>query len=357
MAPPAPLFEFTCHQSVASLEAPLGKTTVALEQLATSCDSGESYEERVVWIRRKVRYVAVPHNRLDAVQRRINALLFPADLALMAEVNGFVARRSTYANALPHVGATYLQKFDIKDFFASIQTAQVQAALVAIGFGEDAASIISRLVSCKGRVPLGARTSPRISNIVLMSLDEAMVSLAGERSLIYTRYADDLSFSAKDWFDVKRDVEGALASSGFELNSSKTKSFKLGQPMFVTGLAISDKIQPRLRKRFKARLRREFYFVEKYGLAGHADAIGQDPRLATSRIMGEFYYARSIEPEFAAKLKANYETAFSALIPARTDDRTGRARRHQNEFLTQVANAPPKTLSFYAPTTSLPISA
>lgn len=355
MAPPAPLFEFTCHQSVASLEVPLGKPAEALEQLARTCDSGGSYDERSIWIRGKVRSISVPDSRLDFVHRRINSLLFPADLAMGAGVNGFVARRSTKTNAWPHVGAAYLQKFDIKDFFASIQTAHVGAALRGVGFGADAASILSRLMSCKGRVPLGARTSPRISNLVLMSFDEAMVALAAERALVYTRYADDLSFSSKDWFDVRSEVEAALRSKEFELNPSKTKSFKLGQPMFVTGLAISDEIGPRLRKRFKARLRREFYFVEKYGLAGHAEAIGERHQSAASRIMGQFHYARSIEPEFASKLESNYAIAFNSLIPEQNDDRVARARHNHQEFLTQVEKAPQANLPFYAPTSPLPV--
>ena len=58
-------------------------------------------------------------------------------------------------------------------------------------------------MSCKGRVPLGARTSPRVSNVILVSFDEAMVALALEPGLVYTRYADDLSFSGAEYFDMK----------------------------------------------------------------------------------------------------------------------------------------------------------
>lgn len=356
MAPPVPLFEFTCHQSVASLEVPLGKPTHALEHLATTCDSGEAYQLNYFWIRNKLRSVSVPNNQLDIVHRRINSLIFPVDLAMRKEVNGFIARRSTITNARPHVGARYLQKFDIKDFFLNIRTLQVRTALRDIGFGAGAATMISRLVSCADRVPLGARTSPRISNLVLMSLDDAMIALADERELAYTRYADDLSFSAQAMFDVSSEVRAALAFSGFELNASKTKSFKHGQPMFVTGLAISDESRPRLRKRLKSQLRREFYFVERYGLAGHAGKIGVDRRRTASRLLGQFHYARSVEPEFATRLEAKYPTAFGELIPQRTDDRVERAQRSRQEFLTAVGNAPRQTLPFYTPTASLPFA-
>ncbi|WP_427889390.1 reverse transcriptase domain-containing protein [Kribbella sp. GL6] len=356
MAPSVPLFEFTCHQSIASLEVPLGKPTQALERLAATCDTGEAYKTHSLWVRRKLRDVSVPNSQLDLVHRRINSLIFPADLAMRKEVNGFVARRSTITNALPHIGAKYLQKFDIKDFFTNIRTSQVQTALCDIGFGTEAATMISRLVSCNGRVPLGARTSPRISNLILGLFDDSMIALAAERKLVYSRYADDLSFSAQELFDVSGEVRAALASSGFELNASKTKSFKLGQPMFVTGLAISDELRPRLRKRFKSRLRREFYFVEKYGLVGHADEIGAHPERTADRLIGQFYYAKSVEPEFATRLKSRYPNAFRDLIPQRTDSRVERAQRHRQEFLTKVRNAPAQTLPFYTPTASLPLA-
>jgi hypothetical protein len=339
---------------VTSLEVPLGKSAVMLEHLAATCDSGQGYEQQLLWIRRKLRQVSVPDNYLDVVHRRINSLLFPLDLAMGREINGFVARRSTHTNALPHVGAKYLQKFDIKEFFANIRTAQVRTALHEAGFGADAAAMLSRLVSCDGQIPLGAKTSPRISNLVLMPFDDAMIELAAERGLAYTRYADDLSFSAKDQFDVRLEVEAALTSNGFELNPEKTKAFKFGQPMFVTGLAISDPLKPRLRKRFKAKLRSEFYFVEKFGLAEHADTIGVEQRRAASRMMGQFHYARSIEPEFAARLEAKYPAAFHVLIPQRSDDRIERSQRSRREFLIQVSNAPELRLPFYTPTISLP---
>ncbi len=182
-----------------------------------------------------------------------------------------------------------------------------------------------------------------------------MVALAAERGLVYTRYADDLSFSAKDGFDVSSEVAAELASNGFDLNPAKTRSFKFGQPMFVTGLAISDELRPRLRKRFKAGLRREFYFVERYGLAGHAEAIGQGQQAAGNRIVGQFHYARSVEPEFAAKLEAKYPAAFNNLIPQQNDGRIERAKRYQQEFLNQVSSAPEASLAFYTPTIPLPV--
>ena len=355
MAPPVPLFEFVCHGSISSLEIPLAMSTLAMERLAEACDSGEAYTTHHFFIRGRWRTVSIPVANLARIQARINSLLFPLDLALRNEVNGFVSRKSTRTNALPHVGATFLQKFDIADFFANIDTEQVDASLRRAGFGDAAAAMLSRLTSCNGQVPLGARTSPRISNLVLMSFDDTMASLAARKGIVYSRYADDVSFSSttKD-FDVHHDVAEELAKHGFALNPSKTKKFRHGQPMFVTGLAVSDVSYPRLRKRLKSQLRREFYYIEKHGIEGHATAVGQSPHRVARRLLGQFHYARSIEPAFTSKLETSYPKSFGELIPQRGDDRIERAQRHRTEFLREVARAPVKNLPFYRPEYPLP---
>lgn len=269
--------------------------------------------------------------------------------------HGYVARRSTLSNASPHVGATFLQKFDVKDFFSSVSREQIAGALTRIGLGQDAAQLLSRLVTCQGELPLGARTSPRISNLVLADFDESIGAVASDAGLTYTRYADDLTFSSQSAFDVSHEVRTQLELRGFELNLAKSKSFRYGQPMFVTGLSISDKTRARVRKRFKSRLRKEFYFVEKFGIEGHAEAIDEDEHHASARIMGQFHYVRAIEPDFAAKLAATYPTAFQTLIPERYDDRIARVQRKRDEFLTDVARQPGLHLPVYLPTTPLTV--
>lgn len=348
MAPLGPLFEFSYHNSASSLEPALGAPSISLEYLATACDIGAAYDRYLVRIRKKWRQITSPKYELDQVQKRINELLFPVDLN-MREAHGFVARRSILTNATTHVGAAHLQKFDIKDFFASVTTRQVIESLSAAGFGVEASRLLGRLVSCEGSLPLGARTSPRISNLVLASFDDDMSSLASDRGLRYSRYADDLSFSSDAQFDVSDDVATVLGTHGFSLNAAKTRLFKRGQPMFVTGLAVSDSERPRLRKRLKAQLRADFYFVNKYGATEHEERTGR----RAAKIMGQFLYARSIEPDYAANLRMRYPNAHRALIPVRADDRIERARRVQRDFVDAVRRAAPVSLPFYVPSVAI----
>jgi hypothetical protein len=353
MAPLAPLFEFLVHPTCASLEAPLGRDGFALENLASRCDSGAEYRMSVLTIRRKLRFLAIPKYELDTVQRRINALLYPVDQSLGPSPHGYVVRRSPLTNARPHTGARFLQKFDIKDFFANITTSRIEERLSALGFGAEAASMLSRLTSCRGTLPLGARASPRISNIVLIDFDHRMEALALAEGLVYTRYADDLTFSAQNPFNVSESVADEISLAGFELNENKTRSFKHGQPMFVTGLSIEDESYPRVRKRLKARLRQEFYFIERYGLEEHAAFREENSRWTASRLVGEFHYVLTVEPAFAQQLSRLYPAARAAIAPEHSDSRIERAERYRQEFVDDVLRAPVRPLPFYAPFVSM----
>ena len=84
----------------------------------------------------------------------------------------------------------------------------------AMGYGEHVATILALLctepeldqVETDGQtwyvargdrfLPQGASTSPAITNIICRRLDKRLIGLAEKLEFTYTRYADDLSFSA-----------------------------------------------------------------------------------------------------------------------------------------------------------------
>lgn len=352
MVPPAPIFEFSYYKSVASLEAPLAAPGYVLEVLADDCDSGRAYLVYEVIIRGKLRRVSVPARGLNGIQERISQLLLPADVASPSQAHGYIRGRSTLTNARVHAGATYLQKFDIASFFDTVTVEMIESSLADCGFGDAAATLLARLVSCTGILPLGSRSSPRVSNIVLRDLDDHLQAIADASQLRYTRYADDLTFSGGAIFDVASEVDAAVEAAGFHLNGAKTKSFKRGQPMYVTGLSVEDEL-PRVRSRLKRSLRVEFYFVEKYGVSGHASRRGLSPRSVAGRIMGQFHYVRAIEPAFASKLAAKYPKAHSQLIPTSGPRGPAEVMARRIHFVQRVRALPTRQLPRYAPLTPL----
>jgi RNA-directed DNA polymerase len=58
------------------------------------------------------------------------------------------------------------------------------------------ANALTLLTTYEGKLPIGAPTSPVISNFICYQLDSDLIDFCGENHLTFTRYADDLTFSS-----------------------------------------------------------------------------------------------------------------------------------------------------------------
>jgi RNA-directed DNA polymerase len=100
-----------------------------------------------------------------------------------------------------------------------------------------------RLCVYRNGLPQGAPTSPCLSNLVNLSLDERLERLAQRSGAVYTRYADDLTFSwDRDCMpgDFQRSVEDALQTAGYEAQPRKGWRVGLiGDRPCVTGLVLT----------------------------------------------------------------------------------------------------------------------
>lgn len=173
---------------------------------------------------------------------------------------GFVPKRNAVQNAKYHLGARHLLNVDIKDFFPSITLDQASNVFSDFGYDTDVSDTLAKICCRKGAVPQGAPTSPAIGNYVLGELDKKLTCMSNDRNIKYSRYADDLTFSSREWIDNEflMKVEALVNAQGFQLNSSKTRFSGLGNQMEVTGVVINEKIQPprKWRKRVRAKLNR-----------------------------------------------------------------------------------------------------
>lgn len=303
----------------------LGCSAADLVSLLNRLAAGECYSEVGIWMKGRKRLVEIPDDRLAAVQRRIFGHLARMELDLPSCVHGYVHGRSHISNATAHAGRHHLQKFDIKDFFPSVTRTAVTAVLGEAGFTPAATDQLGRLLTYRDRLPLGACTSPLLSNLCLRPVDAALQALAAERELVYTRYSDDLTFSANGPFDVRAEVDAAVCAAGFRLNPDKTVTARYGQALYVTGLSTSDAAGPRLPRRFKRMLRQAMYLIEKYGLFSYAEwggperygVAGEDdfnardyPFRAARIVEGCLRYARAVEPSFVDRLEREFHEAY-----------------------------------------------
>jgi len=80
-----------------------------------------------------------------------------------------------------------------------------------------------------------------IGNLVLADFDKEMASYADVRGFKFTRYADDITISSREWLDeqVLEDVRQCVDRFGFKLNDRKTRFMGPGDRQEVTGIVLN----------------------------------------------------------------------------------------------------------------------
>ncbi len=210
------------------------------------------------------RHLAAPHARLAAAQRWILTHILER-LPVEDSAQGFVKTRSTVTNAAPHVGRGVVANLDLSDFFPSIGFRRVRGVFRRLGYSEAAATILAllctealrRAVEYDGRryfvavgeraLPQGACTSPALSNQVARKLDRRLRGMCQRHGWAYTRYADDLTFSAGP--ERRGQVPALVArvrhivqEEGFAINVRKGRVQRRGGRQEVTGVVVNDRL-------------------------------------------------------------------------------------------------------------------
>lgn len=229
---------------------------------------------------------------------------------------GFRQGRNIRENAGAHAGHRHLLSLDIEDFFGSIDVARIRARLVELGMEPTIAELLSRFVTIDGRLAAGLPTSPVISNFLAFPLDIDLQALADRYGATYTRYVDDLSFSADAVLPHVEEVEACLDKHGFGLAHEKTRRSTLGQSHFVTGLSISDPARAHVPRKRKRLLQQQLYYAEKFGLKDHLARTGiRSARLvqhAVNSLDGMVKFVGHHEPAMAGSLKAQWTSIQAA---------------------------------------------
>jgi RNA-directed DNA polymerase len=218
-----------------------------------------------------------------------------------------------------HCGCNWLLQFDLKDFFYSISECDVYLLFRKLGYKSLLSFELARLcttlhlpkshsnyikignsrsdhdkffispqtqfpynyVSKIGVLPQGAPASPMLSNLIAFDLDVALYSFAQEFGFVYSRYADDISFSStvlpkgKSLGKLRNIIVSIIRRNGFIENSSKIRIAGPGARKEVLGLVV-DGEQPRISKFLFKRIDRALYAAKKFGLKNVADHDGFD---------------------------------------------------------------------------------
>lgn len=216
---------------------------------------------------RMLRLISAPSDQLKAVQRAIlDKILIhvPPHPAATAYYSG----RSIASNAKAHHLCAYLLKTDVVNFFPSIRGPIVERALRAHlpHLAHEAISEIMELTMLEGALPQGAPTSPHLANLALKTFDEKIARISEGIGAVYTRYADDISISAKNGeaLDcIEHLLRFELGQLDLKTSDRKTHRFGPKDRKIVTGLDVSAELirPPRAFRKKTAALVR---MTEKY---------------------------------------------------------------------------------------------
>ncbi len=191
-----------------------------------------------------VRQICAPSTQLKALQR---ALLhnYLENLQTHIAAVGFQRGFSIVTNAILHRGYAVTATADIADFFDNTSTRRVREFFRAQEWDAAATAILTGLCTFRGALPQGAPTSPVLSNLVNITLDESLSALAQRSDAQYTRYGDDLTFS---WMSeravpkkMRDDVQRRLFEFGYSLNPIKgwrVWRVKRGEEPIITGVRL-----------------------------------------------------------------------------------------------------------------------
>jgi retron-type reverse transcriptase len=200
------------------------------------------------------RILLVPEGELKRVQRLILRRLLER-IPCHAAATGFRKGQSIVSNARVHSGSDVILGLDLQDFFQTTRASRVHALFKRIGWDEAAAALLTRLCTYEGGLPQGAPTSPCLSNLVNYRLDCRLSGLARKHGAVYSRYADDITFSFKirirsAIFDVLKMSIYIVGRHGYEIHDRKTRIRGAHQRQLVTGLVVNERVRlPRENRR------------------------------------------------------------------------------------------------------------
>ncbi len=188
------------------------------------------------------RLIAQPSRDLKALQAWILRNILDC-LVVSPACKGFEIGSSISQNALPHIGSNAVLSIDLEDFFPSIHASRVWFVFHTIGYSPRIAAILTSICTYKGALPQGSPCSPKLANLVCLRLDARLLGYVGKRGIGYTRYADDLTFSAysgaKLWRAYKT-IQKIILDESFTINNEKTRFSGPSRQHRVTGLVVTN---------------------------------------------------------------------------------------------------------------------
>ena len=275
-----------------------------------------------------VRQILAPNPDLMRLLDGLLDLLHEQKLPGSQCAHAYYFGRSILTMATPHLRRRVVVKLDLSDFFPTITRRLVRAALDYRRVPPPLVNLVLRWCFHEDRLPIGAPTSPLLSNLVAAdNIDRRLVGLARtwrrttkrpadwrHPDIAYTRYADDLVFSS-DYDDLPKIVPAVrriLESTAFRLNEKKIRILRRSRRQTVCGVVVNS--EPGAPRSARRALKHELFRYACDIAAGRCPPGRRIERMAEggfpqelpldfARLAGRIAHVRWLKPSHAASLQ------------------------------------------------------
>lgn len=290
----------------------LSENTGLLPILIKRIISDAPYRYKRYYIRKRngsKRLISQPAKEVKLIQRSFSEL-YLKHLPVHDRACAYIYNKSILDNAKEHIDNNCILKMDFKDFFLSIKKSDwINYCKDKNLFQTDdevqisANILFHRTATHYGlRLAVGAPTSPILSNILMFKFDEIINQICLDEKVIYTRYADDLTFSAaRAWnlFSIQQKINKVLKTIEYpklELNLDKTHLVTKKYGRYVTGLTLANERKVTVGKKRKREVR----------AAIHAAKSNKLNQKELQKLSGILAFVNSIEPNFIESMAEKY---------------------------------------------------
>lgn len=276
----------------------------------------------------KMRHIEAPEASLKKTQRLLNEYLqdvyylhqSPAAYGYIPAVMGETRPKNIRTHAQRHLGCAYMLNADFEDFFHQISITDVKNIFSRAPFHFDnyTAHTLSKICCYKDRLPMGAPTSPVLSNFYTLALDNELTLYANARDSVYTRFVDDLSFSSQQPFDNNffSEVQEMAEKCGLMFNLGKTKYYGPHDDKVITGLVLRETVD--IVDDFYQELEKDLYRLQAVNEVAFITGKGGNPPMLTTfkqEIMGKIAFIAQIEGKNSPEYLRYYDKYFDAENP------------------------------------------
>ncbi len=260
-----------------------------------------------------------PEYKLKRIQRFLNVKIISYFKVNNRVVFSYRQGVNAFDAVEKHLGNKHYLKSDIKSFFPSI-TENVVRELFLKHVSDTAIidqdiikylSVLLKYIIFDDQLPVGYATSPQISNALLYEFDCELESYCNEHQVTYSRYSDDVIFSANN---IKV-LEGIVPKINtllmkyfhgiFCLNDKKTHLFRAYDRIQILGLIVRPDAAITINKILKAKIETTLFYYLKDSSIFH-ELIEKNFSGRMNKFSGSLNYIQLIDPDYILKLRKKY---------------------------------------------------